>query len=65
MKPLYLLTHIWSEFETHYETLGIYENRDLAEKAIQEYRNSNHLHISDYEEFDIDEIKLNRFVWEK
>lgn len=35
MKPLYLLTHIWSEFETHYE------------------------------EFDIEEIKLNRFIWEK
>lgn len=64
MKTVYLLIHIWSDFEIHRETIGVYETRKLAEKASEEYVASDSYFIDADSEMVIKEVPMNHFIWE-
>ncbi len=64
MKTVYLLTYIWSDFETHYDTIGVYETKELAEKALKKYINSSCIYDEDNEVI-IEEVLMNHFTWEE
>ena len=67
IKTIYLLTHIWSDFDTHYETVGVYETKELAEKALKEYSTTNTFSMYDMykdSELVVDEVPLNHYTWE-
>lgn len=64
MKTVYLLTHIWSDFEVHRETIGVYETRELAEKASEKYVVSDSYFIDADSEMIIKEVPMNHFIWE-
>lgn len=66
MKTVYLLMYCWTDFETHNDILGVYETKELAEKAAEEYRNYSYsLSIDPDSELCVEEALLNHFVWEK
>lgn len=63
---IYLLMCNWADFEIHDDILGVYETRELAEKAAEEYRSSHSLWLKDLDgELRVDQALLNRFVWGK
>lgn len=64
MKTVYLLIHIWSDFEVHRETVGVYETRELAEKASEKYVASDPYFTDMYGEMIIKEVQMNHFIWE-
>jgi len=63
-RVIYLLMYDWTDFETHHDILGVYETRELAEKAAEEYRNLHTLWKDFDAEFCVKQALLNRFVWE-
>ncbi len=63
MKTVYILMCLWSDFETHNDILGVYESKELAEKAKEKY--SSIASLDEDDELVIDEVVLNHFIWEK
>jgi len=62
MKTVYLLYHNSADFEMHYDVVGVYETKELAEDAAKEY--PNFVSVDDDDELSIVEVLLNHFTWE-
>ena len=62
---IYLLMYSWVDFEVHDDILGVYETRELAEKAAEEYRNTHSLWKDLDGEICVEQTLLNHFVWEQ
>ena len=63
MKTVYLLMYCWVDFETHNDVLGVYETKELAEKAAEEYRNSHSLYMDPDGELCVEKALLNHFIY--
>lgn len=61
MKTVYLLTHVWSDLDIHYDTCGVYTTRQLAEKAAELWRKS--FNIDEDDDLYIEEMPIDDFSW--